>query len=728
MAWQDFNALADVAQSPMRQAAVQQIAQPRVGGFKRFIAGALPLIGGALGAVGGSLIAPIAGTAGGGAAGSALGAALKQRLLGEKTDLGEIGKEAAFGAVPGVFKGAAAGVRAIRGARAAKAATEAERAAQQLTEAARKTPVGIPVNFVDTTSRGTGVKQVVNKSFRGPNAAADLSDSTKFLADQGYKTSQRGRSVRTAETMGKPGTDSIYEVRGTKTTVPFTESSTTKGVINPGYSTSRPIVPEPELAPASASAPQTRSLLSRLSTDRTRAASVIKTDPGVGGIERADEAAETFQRLGITGTPEKQLRKINEVMASHGKQVDDILAKNPIKLDGTAVKAQVAKAIEDPLKYADLDLSTAGAQRALNAHLEKFAQATTAKEVNDYVKVLNKIATKAKAKLDKGGTLTDKEAAALAAKRSGDEVLSQYPEIAPLKRDMATLFERNGDVTKASEKTVGIPILGIKSRKLEQARLGAISKSGEALKAADRALSSPAAQATKKVGGSLFNQFATRAVASPLVEGQSPTTTDTTNQTTSTSANIPNTVQIIPPSLNPTQDASASIDYEQEARNALAAGDYKAFDAIMSLAALAEKKATSGANKPLSAEAAKTVANANAGLEALNYFNQVIENDPSALSKTALPGRGVASGLGNRLLGTDTLEAAKQNVIDAWARIKTGAAISKDEEDRFNNNLPTAFDSQEARAIKMQIIQNLFTAVANRTGTAGTDIAAASGV
>lgn len=605
-------------QSTQTKQKAAESTKPKVSGVKRFVAGALPIVAGAIGAVGGSALGP-AGTIGGGAGGSALGEALRQRLLGEKADAKKIATEAALGAVPGVLKGAKAGVQAIKGARAAKSA----------------------------------------------------------------------ETVKTSTQVAKTAT------------VPTTGAET------------KP------------------TLLSKLSTNRTRAASGIKTDPGVGGIERADDAAETFQRLKITGTPEKQLRKINEVMASHGKQVDYILAKNPIQLDGTAVKAQVAKAIEDPLKYAELDLSTPGAQRALNTHLEKFAQAKTAKEVNDYVKTLNKVATRAKAKLDKGGTVTDKEAAALAAKRSGDEVLSQYPEIAPLKRDMATLFERNADVTKKSQETVGIPILGIKSRKLAQARAGAESKMGSQLNKVDQVASSGAGQATKKMGGALFGQWGTRAVAAPLLEDQSPTSTDTTNQTTMTTPIISNTVPNIE-SSNTTLATNASnssffsdpAQVEQAYLQALNSGDSETANALIKGYELFGQ--SSGGGKPLSAEAAKVVSNAQTGIQALQDFNSLIDADPAAFGRTNLPGVGVldkvTAGRASGALGTSSLNAARNQVIDVIARLRTGAAITNDEAARFEAFVPQPGDPPETRQQKINYLMGQFQMVAQRSGSAGTDL------
>jgi hypothetical protein len=604
--------------------------QPKKKG--NFLTGLLPTVGGALGAVAGSFVAPIAGTAAGGAAGSALGEALRQRITGEKTNLGNIAKEGAFGAVPGAFKAGKAGVTAIKGARQAGKAQDAAKqiASTKPVPKATTTPTGAPA---------------------------------------------------------------------TNTSVP----------------------------PVQATEAVRPSLLSKLSTAATRRGSGIKTDPAVGGIERADEAAKTLQRLQISGSPAQQLRKVNTVMASHGKQVDDILAKNPIQLDGTAVRGQVEKAVSDPLKYAELDLSTPGAQKALTAHLDKFAQAKTAKEVNDYVKVLNKVATRAKAKLDKGGTLTDKEAAALAAKRSGDEVLSQYPEIAPLKKDMATLFERNADITKQSEKTAGIPILGIKSKALAQGGNKISSELGATGTKIANSNANPGV--ARKTAGALFGQWGTRAIGEPIVnpqESESIPTTQSMADMTSATTMMPTSTDSIDP-LNPTSGAGASSSFfgdpaqvEAAYLQAINAGDTETATAIMKGYELFGASAGT-AQKPLSAEASKVIATANSGLSSLEQLAAMIE-EGGVPKGTTVPGRGLLGGAGQALLGTTGFDAAADNVADAMVRARTGAAATKEELALYRRMLPQAFDPPEEQQRKMQTVRDYFTSIANRTGSAGTDL------
>lgn len=653
-----------------------------------------------------------------------LGEAARQRLAGEKFDLGKVGKEAALSAIPG---GLGKAGKIIKGVKETKAASEAARAAEQIASQQRTANAGRAVV-------GSAIKNNVG------NISKQAADATQFnnLAKQNIQrlaqeNAQQGLPLANGGgTLVKPGKTPSFASEGIELQV----VPKVPDVPNRYKNIADASTPQTPTITASEGVTSKPTLLSKMSTSRTKAASGLKADTGVGGIERADEAAQTFQRLGISGPPNQQLRKITQVMQSHGKQVDDILAKNPIQLDGTAVKAQVAKAIEDPLKYPDLDLTSAGAQKALMSHLDKYASATNAKEVNDYIKKLNPIAIRAQSKLDKGAALTDKESAALAAKKAGDEVLSQYPEIAPLKKDMATLFERNGDVTKASEKTVGVPLLGVKSKSLAQAKAGVQSKVAAGLNTVDKA----AQGKPGVVGKSLLGQLTTRGAAGvggAIVQGQSPNNTDTTNQTTNTITNTANTASTMPQLSDGTAQTASNSDFfsdpeqvKQAYLQALNNGDTETANAIVK--GYETFGATAGAGKPLSAESAKVVSNAQTGIQALTDFNNLIANDPSAFGRTNIPGVGVldkvTSGRVSGALGTSGLNAARQQVIDVIARLRTGAAISADEAARFEQFVPQPGDPPEVQQQKSNYLLNQFQMVAQRSGSLATDQPVTTGV
>lgn len=118
--------------------------------------------------------------------------------------------------------------------------------------------------------------------------------------------------------------------------------------------------------------------------------------------------------------------------------------------------------------------------------------------------------------------------------------------------------------------------------------------------------------------------------------------------------------------------------------------------------------------KPLSAEAAKIVSNAQTGIQALQDFQNAIDADPSVLAKRAIPGRGIAGGLLGGALGTRSADAAAAQIVDIIARLRTGAAITNSEAARFETFIPQAFDPPEVRDQKINYLMEQFQMVAQR--------------
>lgn len=131
--------------------------------------------------------------------------------------------------------------------------------------------------------------------------------------------------------------------------------------------------------------------------------------------------------------------------------------------------------------------------------------------------------------------------------------------------------------------------------------------------------------------------------------------------------------------------------------------------------------------KPLSAEASKVISNANSGLQSLGQLETLLGQDPSVRQKTVVPGRSLFGGAGASLLGTSSYDTAARNIADVITRLRTGAALTESEEKFYLSQLPQAFDPEETVQQKLNMFRDLFTSVANRSGTAGTDVEAAVG-
>lgn len=121
---------------------------------------------------------------------------------------------------------------------------------------------------------------------------------------------------------------------------------------------------------------------------------------------------------------------------------------------------------------------------------------------------------------------------------------------------------------------------------------------------------------------------------------------------------------------------------------------------------------TGSGEKALSAEAAKTLENAQSGMRAIETIRKEVGGFNRLQQK--IPGQ----------FGAKILEAASQEAIDVIARLRTGAAISAEEEKRYRGYLPGLLDSPSTIEYKLNKLNDVFTGVANRmqvgTGTTTT--------
>jgi hypothetical protein len=137
-------------------------------------------------------------------------------------------------------------------------------------------------------------------------------------------------------------------------------------------------------------------------------------------------------------------------------------------------------------------------------------------------------------------------------------------------------------------------------------------------------------------------------------------------------------------------------------------------DKIMKLYEFLNPAPAAVSNKPMSAEASKVVSNAQAGLGALDILESQLQRDPSVQQKSAVSGTFNPFGVTSRALGTGQYENARQQAIDVIARIRTGAAVTKEEAQRFAVFLPQPGDDPETIQQKLGILRNQFETVVSR--------------
>jgi hypothetical protein len=210
--------------------------------------------------------------------------------------------------------------------------------------------------------------------------------------------------------------------------------------------------------------------------------------------------------------------------------------------------------------------------------------------------------------------------------------------------------------------------------------------------------------------GGVAKRIAPAGLASAYLSSQ-PNSTQAPD--TTSAANNMNSNDMSASYTNGADMSSAGSDqgspYTQQNLMADIQRDPKNAEKYLSYYSSMQKAFASPTSKPLNATQLQQANNANSGLGDLQTIAQEIQQDPSVLIKDAIPGGGLA----RRLTGTNNYEAAKQNVVDVISRLRSGAAITQDEANRYMGLLPGATDTAESAVQKLQRLSDLLSSFAN---------------
>lgn len=104
---------------------------------------------------------------------------------------------------------------------------------------------------------------------------------------------------------------------------------------------------------------------------------------------------------------------------------------------------------------------------------------------------------------------------------------------------------------------------------------------------------------------------------------------------------------------------------------------------------------TQGPAKAKSAAATQVEGKANAGLNALDKIESIIDKDPSVLAKTAIPGSP----------GAREYDAYISSITDALGGLRTGATVSEEQQKFYRKMLPQLFDSPATIKAKIAAVR-----------------------
>lgn len=740
------------------------------------IGSVVPVLGTAVGGIIGAGI--------GGFAGGAGGRLAENKIRDDEFRVSQALKE---GAVSGAFGAAGTGFQALKGAKALKAigATPGIKAGfsganSQAMKLAMKNPknlsalqsaVGALPSSTDDLAKIASEKAALNKASL---SAFKKGKPTQGFADEYLKLFERENALLTKGS-------------GASSKLPASVKATTAGLNERGALLTKILDrSKKSVAQFDEAFKQTKAIekgienpgkIKQLGDALTKSSLGIKGGAGATSknlgltVKESDELLKYAGKTGLTkGTPQQRLKAVENAVKVAGKNIDDVISKSN--------KAVAPQALDDITANITRTLNTTpglSLTPGLTDDLAKLKQVKDIKGLNAFKQGIDDMINYSRTS---GSPDPTKEALNKVLRR---EISKKIDALAPALKDANKQFsiakkaQQYLAVSAKSPKGLPVPLMGGVARggvapETTQQALGLVGRTlsrvggvtgSDPMRMANKVLKGaavrgianqaitppemPGAQDPAMMGGVVDPQAAVDfpqvgpdgpALFGPQV-GPNGEAASTGGQVLGASTDIPsNAMGATNPGMGVMgsngmpRPAQIQQMLQQAALGALKDGNTAALKDIMAASEFFrsfEPEVDKASQKPMSAAAAESLAGANAGLAGIDLLREEMMKDPGARQRTVLPGRGILGGLGNNMLGTSNYQAAFGNILDSWARVKTGAAISNTEERRFNANLPSPFDPPETVQKKLTIIEDLFNTVANRTGTAGTDVEALIG-
>jgi hypothetical protein len=439
-----------------------------------------------------------------------------------------------------------------------------------------------------------------------------------------------------------------------------------------------------------------------------------KTQASVFGAGEDQAIVKTVDKYVQGITASQKYKNLGTAMKGISADIEKTLAPITKKTTAVDLTKRLTTNLADNINYVPGD---AAYERELTRVLNKVVSFGKNGEVGaaDLFKAKQYLGTQLKGAFGKSGTdLTVPQQVRMAVWENLDDAITTIaPKVKDLTNAQSYLIKAAPGLQQATKKTVGVPMFGVKSKILANGLQRGEYGLANALQRGSRV-----AGAVGPTMGAAAAQTVPRAIGGGY-ELNSPTTQPITDNTMANTT-IPASISNMPESYQNFADNSTNpLDPEnlQSSIQTILAngGTIKDANEFVSLAtALQKLQPSTAANKPLSAEAAKVVSNAQTGIQALRDFQAAIDQDPSVLSKRAIPGRGLLGGALGGALGTRGADAAAAQIVDVIARLRTGAAITNDEAKRFEAFIPQAFDPPDVRQQKINYLMKQFQMVADR--------------
>lgn len=447
---------------------------------------------------------------------------------------------------------------------------------------------------------------------------------------------------------------------------------------------------------------------------------------GVFGSSEEDAIAKVVDKYVKGGTAARKYGNLESAFNGISDDIQKQLSTVTKKTSTVDFTKKLTSSLADDVNFIPGDSAY---EKELSRVLNKVASFGKNNELSasDLFKAKQYLNSQLKGAFNKSGAdLTVPQQVRMAVWDRLDNTISEIaPGVKDLTRAQSMLIKSAPGLKKSAEKSIGVPMLGVKSNILEQglqkgryAGANVLNQAGNMANMGARASSAIVPQVA---GRALFGN-GSYDENNPITQNNADTTIDTTNMPANMSNMMSSSYQSGDPLSSalfdqqdgfgqPTSNGGSPYskqnllaDLQRDPKNSEKyIAYYQALDEVFN--PKQEKE------KPLNATQQQQANNSISALKDLQYIRDALIKDPSTAMKNSLPG----GGLTRRFTGTANYEAARQNVADVLGRLRSGGAINKDEERRFLAQLPGAFEDPVNVNAKLRRLEDLFTRFANPT-------------
>jgi len=420
-------------------------------------------------------------------------------------------------------------------------------------------------------------------------------------------------------------------------------------------------------------------------------------------VEEQKQISSVLDELGTYGSAQKQAEQLPTIFRNLDDQVDEALKVSNLKVNNATVKQKVSSSIDDLVNF---DPTVTAYQKAKDKFLNIIEKSSKGKELTEDALVnikrsLNKNQQMSRIfnRLDKGTVpLTANEEVALATWQSIDGLLSGT--VKDLTRKQSVLYKAApGLLSQAEKGGLRVPVVGKVGGQAMQGGqdvLGRLlQKTGQAGQAIPGVGQAAQTGARNALIQNILQPKQQDQIPQPQVEAQPQM--DTSN-------------------LSPEQQRAMSIIDRAEAGST--SGEMGGAEITPQMAAMAQillpkaeaAKITAAYNiqqkanpaaKTKSATALQVEGKAKTGIEAVKLIETMLTSDPTLTTKADVPMLDLLKGQDRKLY-----ESAVSSLTDAIGGLRTGASVSKEQQEFYKNMLPKSGDSITTIQSKLLAVKN----------------------